>query len=333
MAHNLYEKLSGKVAMAYHGDRPWHGLGIELEKPATAHEAIAVAGLDYEVSLQPLYTTIEMPSGPNIVIPVHNHNAVVNRENNQTLGVVGRYYKVIQNREAFNFFDSVVGQGKAFYHTCGALGRGERIWIVAKLPADLMVANHKIEPFLTLMTGHDGNTPLKMWFSPINTVCQNTLIASLRHFNTADGVTVRHSGDINSKVRAAQQVLQIALGFYEKFEETANTFLAHQIKAAEIEEFLSKLVPDESMSEDAVEEARLSVGFLAQEGRGQKGNTEVQGSAWAYYQGATEYADYYRKGMGINVDRSKKLASKWFGSSARFKARAFSLLGDLVGIN
>lgn len=330
MAHNLYEKLSGKVAMAYYGDRPWHGLGTELQNPATALEAIVAASLDYEVSLRPLYTR---SNGGDYSILVPNHNSVVNTENDQVLGVVGRYYQLIQNREAFNFFDSVVGEGKAIYHTCGALGRGEKVWIVAKLPQDIMVANHKVEPFLVLMTGHDGNTPLKMWFSPINVVCQNTLIASLRHFNTADGVTVRHSGDISSKVRAAQQVLQIALGFYEKFEETAQKFLAHRITAAEIDEFLSKLVPDESMSVDAVEEARLSVGFLAQEGRGQKGNSAVKDTAWAYYQGATEYADYFRKGMSGNVDRSKKLASKWFGSSARFKGKAFNLLGDLVGLN
>lgn len=329
MSHNLYQKLSGKVAMAYYGPRPWHSLGTELQTPATAREAIAVAGLDYEVDLRPLSTTRDSE-----LIHVPNHRAVLNLENNEVLGVVGRYYKVIQNREAFNFFDSVVGEGKALYHTAGALGRGEKIFIVAQLPGDILLAkDHTIEKFLVLMTGHDGNTPLKMWFSPINVVCQNTLTAALSHFKVQDGISIRHSGDITSKVKAAQQILQIATGYYEKFEETAHTLLAHKITAAEIEEFLSKLVPDESMSKDGVEEARLSVGFLAQEGRGQKNNTEVQGSAWAYYQGATEYADYHRKGMGANVDQSKRLASKWYGSSARFKARAFSLLGDLTGVN
>lgn len=331
MAHNLHQKLSGKVAMAYYGIRPWHGLGTELENPATAQEAIAAAGLDYEVDLRPLYTR-DSQGDYSTMVP--NHRATVNVENDQVLGVVGRYYQVIQNREAFNFFDSVVGEGKAIYHTCGALGRGEKIFIVAKLPDDILLAkDHTIEKFLTLMTGHDGNTPLKMWFSPIITVCQNTLIASLRSFKSSDGITIRHTGDINSKVRAAQQVLQIAMGYYEKFEETAQTYLAHKITAAEIDDFLSKLVPDESMSKEGVEEARLSVGFLAQEGRGQKNNSEVQGTAWAYYQGATEYADYHRKGMGVNVDQSKRLASKWYGSSARFKSRAFSLLGDLLGVN
>jgi hypothetical protein len=56
MAHNL-ATTNGKTAMAYFGDVPWHGLGTQLDAPATAEEAITAAGLDYEVQLTPLTTS------------------------------------------------------------------------------------------------------------------------------------------------------------------------------------------------------------------------------------------------------------------------------------
>lgn len=97
----------------------------------------------------PLYTktsniidpTDNLEIGDNEV-NVPNYFATIRTDNNAVLGVVGKDYHIVQNREAFSFFDSIVGGTDGIlYETAGALGNGERIFITAKLPDYIRVGN------------------------------------------------------------------------------------------------------------------------------------------------------------------------------------------------
>ena len=141
MSHNLNE-TNGRVSMMYVGEVPWHRLGTKLDRPATAAEAIDAADIGFQVERVPLATEPGRLS-------VETHFATVRTDTNQVLGVVGSRYVPIQNRDAFTTFDALVGEGEAIYHTAGALGKGERIWILAKLPDYIRVnGNDAVEKFL-----------------------------------------------------------------------------------------------------------------------------------------------------------------------------------------
>ena len=172
MAHNLNE-ANGKTSMMYVNEVPWHKLGTKLENPATAAEAIQAAGLDFNVVKKTLTTT-----APDL--PVVGHYATVRTDNLQVLGVVGSRYEPIQNRDAFTTFDELVGEGEAIYHTAGVLGKGERIWILAKLPDYIRVnGDDLVEKFLLLTNSHDGSGPVRVKLTPIRVVCENTLTVAL----------------------------------------------------------------------------------------------------------------------------------------------------------
>ena len=132
MAHNL-ASTNGRVAMMYAGEMPWHGLGTRLEEPATAQEAISSAGLDYLAELKDIQTT------EGIAVP--QRRAIVRSDTGDVLGVVGNSYSPVQNHQAFSFLDAVVADDGLRYHTAGALGKGERVWMLAKLPQDIRVNN------------------------------------------------------------------------------------------------------------------------------------------------------------------------------------------------
>jgi phage/plasmid-like protein (TIGR03299 family) len=194
MGHNL-NTSNGRASMFYVGDPPWHNLGIRLDHPATAEEAIEAAQLDYTVKKKPLRAVIHAKRHAE----VGDHFATVRLDTGDVLGVVGSRYEVIQNRDAFAFFDALVGDDEAIYHTAGVLGKGERIWILAKLPDYIRVGkNDLVEKYLLLTNSHDGSSLVRAKLTPIRVVCQNTLSVALN--GSEQEVRIRHTANAREKL-------------------------------------------------------------------------------------------------------------------------------------
>src|SRR5262245_39622474 len=127
MAHEI-------ESMAYFGDLPWHGLGTALEKADLYdwQRACIKSGLDWEAELVPLTTD----DGIKVT-----HRAVRRLTDRKVLGVVGPKYHVLQNRNAFRWFQPFLDAKEAALHTAGSLREGSRIWVLAKLNrAPLVIA-------------------------------------------------------------------------------------------------------------------------------------------------------------------------------------------------
>jgi phage/plasmid-like protein (TIGR03299 family) len=319
MAHNLAQ-TNGKTAMAYFGEAPWHKLGTKLDNPATASEAITAAGLDYNVELVPLFTEDGTP--------VPRRKGVIRSDSRQVLGSVGTSYVPVQNEEAFQFLDAVVADGGLRYHTAGALGKGERVWMLAKLPGHLRVKNTEdiTDKFLLLHNSHDGSSPLRVHFTPIRVVCQNTLSIAERN-GRGQGISIMHKGDLETKIHEAQKVLGLANRFFDELQPKIDLLASHYPTQDQLHQFFSTLYPDpvDGISTRA-QNVRTELFRLFEDGVGQD-IPGIRRSAWAALHAVTEYVDHRRTTRGQNeLDRtSKRLQSLWFGSGARLKQRAWDL--------
>jgi phage/plasmid-like protein (TIGR03299 family) len=319
MAHNL-ATTNGRTAMMFCGEEPWHKLGTKLENPATAAEAIEAAGLNYQVELVPLFTQ----DGNQ----VPKRQGVIRADNHQVLGTVGQGYTLIQNAECFGFLDAVVADGGLRYHTAGALGQGERTWMLAKLPGSIRVKNTDdiTDKFLLLHNSHDGSSALRVHFTPIRVVCQNTLAIAERN-GRGQGISIMHKGDLGTKVRQAQEVLGLATRFYDdiqiKIDHLASYFPTH----TQLEGFFKTLYPDPAEGKNKrAENVRAEMFRLFEQGIGQD-IPGIRHTAWAALHAVTEYVDHRRptRGQSEWEKTNGRLQSLWFGSGSRLKAKAWDL--------
>lgn len=105
-------------SMFYAGrEKPWHGLGTQVEEAPTSADALRLAGLDWTVQRKP----IQVCGGRK----VDNFFANVRSSDGAVLGVVSDRYQVVQNAEAFAFTDALIGgEGQVHYETAGSLMGG-----------------------------------------------------------------------------------------------------------------------------------------------------------------------------------------------------------------
>jgi phage/plasmid-like protein (TIGR03299 family) len=324
MAHDLWIQ-DGEAAMFYVGDPPWHGLGQRLDAPATAAEAIQAAGLDWDVAKCPLYlfgqSRLNEVKGTYAVVPANR----VGQDNCPVFGIVGEQYRPLQNRDAFSFFDPIVGEHAAIYHTAGALGQGERIWILAQLPGHVLVAHDDpVERYVLLSNSHDGEGSVQVKFTPIRVVCQNTLVQALSRGPT---VRVAHLPDLEQRLAEARRLLGFIDHAYERLGTTFTAMAKVTLDSQGLRAYLHDVFPDPRDPDDLaarerIEASRFWVECLSMRGRGNDA-PGVKGTLWAAYNGVAEFVDhgYFHRPL-TEGPSPRRLHSVWFGEGYRAKARA-----------
>src|SRR5207302_8162937 len=120
----------------------------------------------------------------------------------------------LQNDEAFSFFDGLIDRNVATYETAGALGQGERVWVMAKLREDISIAGKdQIQRYILLANGHNAATAVRVILTPVRVVCQNTLSWALEKSKTE--FRVHHGPDMHRKLEAARDQLNAILSQYD----------------------------------------------------------------------------------------------------------------------
>ncbi len=214
--------------------KPWHGLGIIVKDAPTSADAIRLAGLDWIVTQEPIYT--------NFSKLVDGYRANVRNSDGKVLGVVSDRYKVVQNVDAFSFTDELLGKGVC-YETAGALQEGRKVWLLARLPREYIIAGEKISPYLVFSNTHDGSGSVKVAITPVRVVCNNTLNLAL---DTASrSFSMIHTGNIQDKIQEAKDTLFMAENYMDCLGIEFEQLRRQKLTDAQVREYIEQLLPME----------------------------------------------------------------------------------------
>lgn len=260
---------------------PWHGLGTPVEEALKSAEAIQMAGLNWTVDARPVYDSFQKE--------IEGYKANVRSSDNSVLGIVSDKYKIVQNEEAFEFTDSLIGD-EVKYETAGSLKEGKLVWLLAKMP-ERKILDDKFDPYICFSNQHDGKGAIKVCMTPIRVVCNNTLNLAL---DTAKRTwSTKHMGDMQSKLEEARETLGFAHDYLEALNEEANRLSEVKVSDSELEAIFDAMYPidydkDTNRKIKNITDMKTKL-FNCYE---MNDISQYKGTAWGIVNAATDMADH-----------------------------------------
>jgi len=331
-----FANIDGGSAAASSGQRPWNSKGIKVPGLMTVEEALIAGRANWDVTRESI-----MLADLNMT-PVADHWATC-RNGPETdddgvikkipLGIVGKKYTIVQNREAFSFFDYAIEEGVACIETVGVLGNGQTVFAVAKLPKTFEpTPGDPIEAYILLITTHDGSGSIQALFMPYRLSCTNMLIGVMK--GAKNIVKIRHTKSAQSRLKMAHELMGVSDAYWTNLAACYSKLAMSNMVRLDVIEFIKKLFPGQmkeivkngvAKKEEVVstrtKNNRLKV-FGLYEGEA-KGSRFAPGTKWQAFNAVTEYIDHERS--------IRKTSNAWessvFGSQAQnMRQKALNLL-------
>ena len=328
MAHNI-AKINGKDAMFCVGDREsaWHRLGQRTENAVTWEQAMTLAELNWGVDKQQLFTS----NGD----PVDAYG-IFRDDNKAFLGTVGARFTPMQNIDLFGFVDNLLeATDGAHYESAGALGNGERIWTLARIPQlDFTVGGEdQHETYLMACTGHDGSLRTFLKLSTVRVVCQNTMFAALSGKGAC--IAAKHTKNSHAKITQAVEAFRGIGSDVKALQTKLERMAGYKLVRKSAESILNEIFPkNEAAKNDTRRDNIIADVLNVYDMNDRNTYASIKGSAYNLLNAVIEYTDYERSvhtGGNEALEARNRAESALFGSGETLKQRAMDVIYETVG--
>jgi len=286
--------------------------------------AMTAAQIDYRVDGAPMFLA------DGTLVPMRK---AITRDG-EVISTVGNGYEILQHVDGFAELDVLCTEHGMTVESAGALGKGERVWMLFKMPDVVTpIPGDDVRGYLLATTGHDGSWSYSIRPTPIRVVCQNTLDAA-SFSGGADFVRLFHTRSNADKLATAAKIVDKVVTSFRETGETFASFAHRAMSDTEVIKFVETLFPVTDKPSKVLDARRATVADLVWTGVGSdlaRSSTNGEPNVWAAYNAVTEYFDHVRAGeakSAAGVQRANESAI--FGNAADLKLRALRLSRQLV---
>ena len=213
----------------------WDGLGQDVSEANSAREVCRIAGLDYTVRTEDIYTSdgVKIPN----MVATRRYDTEGDVEIPSTVyGVVTERYEPVQNYKGFEFIDTMFNHDGFEVETAGQFDDGKIVWIEARLPQRNM-SGETIDPYLVFTNRHDGKGSVRIFLTPVRCVCKNTLNYAIKKAK-GRSFNVRHTTTANLKLEAAKETIEN----YNNYLDAMQFDIEHQKRVLLTDDLLNNMI-------------------------------------------------------------------------------------------
>lgn len=321
MAHLIEtNEITGMSEIAYVGQKPWHGLGQELNPDADIDTWAKMAGLAWKAEVAPVhYHPIGLDGN---LLRVKGQNVVYRNDTNAALGLVTDRYKLHQPKDVLDFFNVLMQSAGFKLEVAGAIKGGKRIWALANTNKEACVlGDDAVRGYLLLSTSFDGSTATIGQFTSVRVVCNNTLSVADNEV-APSRFNITHGREFDASLM--RDKLGLVVSGFDGMMDKYRYLARQQVSVNYVKDFLNNLFPANFDPKTAT--FKPSRGYIKVlelfDGKGMGADLDgAEGTRWGLLNAVTQYIDHDK---GHNVD--SRMNNAWFGNGNRMKSEAESML-------
>lgn len=327
MAHEIsvIEENGVEIAEAAYANTPaWHGLGNIFNAGGTeapnSEQMMELAHQNWLCEKEPMQLTQDG-------LAVNGYFATVRQDTRKVLGIVGKNYKVLQNKDAFKFMDGFMQDGIMKYESAMSLYGGGMVVLLARMPSvDEIVPGDMQERYLLLSNTHDGTGSIILQPTHVRVVCANTHRIALQ--KETYQVRVRHSSSMEEKMELAKNYLSQFDKKFSAYTEMAKHLASMPYKSEDVQSYLDQLFPAKEDMTERQEKNRQTKLDMVRGMMNTPANTlpGMEGTWWQVFNAITEAVDHRSNYKGDDLTRAENRFTNIIeGAGAALKDKAFEL--------
>lgn len=365
MPADIHRDEQGRDAMFSLRETPWHKLGRVVNTELKDEEVLSTALLSWQVEGEPVYAFQQGIDGTGNVVSVkqevEGYKLLRRSDTGAHYGIVGSGYRVFQNSEMVSLLRKIAGETPIVWETAGALGTGQNVWVLGRLPElELNIGGDVTKTYMLVTNGHGNYKPLRVLPTAIRVVCANTFglavggiqedrsragnldnLTAGKQYRLSEGFSIRHTGGLDLAVRDVVRAYQHVVKGHAATKEALDLLASRKVTYPEAsklweEVFSRPAAADETDRAQTIRQNREGDRARALAGLWRSPTNQVAGTAgtlFAVYQTAVEYIDHARPVRGEGNATEKRLRYGVFGEGWDLKAKAFDVTLEAANAN
>jgi phage/plasmid-like protein (TIGR03299 family) len=306
-------------SMAYTGQTPWHGLGVELTQGLSVDQWRIAAGLGWEVREAPVMFNVGSADQQSLVA-ADGSKVLFRSDNLFPLSVVSDSYRVVQPETIMDFYKDLSEQHGFQMETAGSLAQGRKIWALARVGDSFRIKGQdEVAPYVLMATSFDKTMATRVMFTTVRVVCNNTLQLSVNCDRS--GISIPHSAVVD------KQRIMLDLGIMQEdfnmMHGSIDLLSDIPVSRKQATAIIAKTLFDLDIDADSDKEISTRKANIIRgvtdlfDGRGIGSDLRsASGTAWGLVNAVTQFVDH-SQGNTANT----RINSAWFGTGANTKKK------------
>lgn len=215
-------------------------VGEKIQDAQNLEQAIKIAGLDFNVVKEKLY--VQKP-----LRVVSDSFATIREDTKEVLGIVGKNYNILQNKEAFDFLDDLI-VGGAKFETAGTFKKNTASSFITCSTETIKILDDDIAPYILFTNSFDGTGSIRVMLTPVRLFCSNCIARANKA--AINKICIRHSNNMKAKLEVSREILLQNTKYLEALKQEAEKLAVTPFSTEAFESLARELFP---IKEDASE--------------------------------------------------------------------------------